>query len=92
MHRLLCKIPLQAVNICYYIGLRCKTPEVKIPVITEEGNHMTPKQRWYCFWVIIVVTVLLTAGFVWFAIHNPQTSWNTLFSNLWESFVNFVGR
>lgn len=53
---------------------------------------MTPKQRWYCFWVIIVVTVLLTAGFVWFAIHNPQTSWNTLFSNLWESFVNFVGR
>lgn len=53
---------------------------------------MTPKQRWYCFWVIIVVTVLLTAGFVWFAIHNPQVSWNTLFSNLWESFVNFVGR
>ena len=90
MHRLLCKIPLQAVNICYYIDIRCKTPEVKITVITEEGNHMTPKQRWYCFWVIIVVTVLLTAGFVWFAIHNPQASWNTLFSNLWDSFVNFV--
>lgn len=51
---------------------------------------MTPKQRWYFFWVIIVVTVLLTAGFVWFAIHNPQASWNTLFSNLWDSFVNFV--
>ena len=49
---------------------------------------MTPKQRWYCFRVIIVVTVLLTAGFVWFAI--PQASWNTLFSNLWDSFVNFV--
>ncbi len=53
---------------------------------------MTPKQRWYCFWVIIVVTVLLSAGLVWFAIHNPQASWNTLFSNLWESFVNFVSR
>ena len=53
---------------------------------------MTPKQRWYCFWVIIVVTVLLSAGVVWFAIHNPQASWNTLFSNLWESFVNFVSR
>ncbi len=26
MHRLLCKIPLQAVNICYYIDIRCKTP------------------------------------------------------------------
>ncbi|UYJ29832.1 MAG: hypothetical protein OGM11_04830 [Clostridiaceae bacterium] len=51
---------------------------------------MTPKQRWYCFWVIIAVSVLLTAGIVWFAIHNPQASWNTLFSNLWDSFVSFV--
>ena len=30
---------------------------------------MTPKQRWYCFWVIIVVTILFMAGFVWIAIH-----------------------
>ena len=29
MHRLLCKIPLQTVNIYYYIDIRCKTPEVK---------------------------------------------------------------
>ena len=39
---------------------------------------MTPKQRWYCFWVIIVVTVLLTAGLVWIAIHNPQASFEDL--------------
>ena len=26
MHRLLCKIPLQAVNICYYIDISRKTP------------------------------------------------------------------
>ena len=26
MHRLLCKIPLQTVNIYYYIDIRCKTP------------------------------------------------------------------
>ena len=53
---------------------------------------MTPKQRWYCYWVIIVVTILFMAGFVWIAIHNPQASWNTLFDNLWESLANFVSR
>ena len=46
---------------------------------------MTPEQRWYCFWVIIVVTVLLSAGFVWIAIDNPQASLEDPASrNLWE--------
>lgn len=57
---------------------------------------MTPKQRWYCFWVIIVVVLLLMAGLVWIAIHNPQASWeDLLFSfihNIWRSITNFVGR
>ena len=29
MLRLLCKIPLQTVNICYYIDISRKLPEVK---------------------------------------------------------------
>ena len=65
---------------------------MKITVMTEEGNHMTPKQRWYCFWMIIVVTVLLSAGFVWIAIHNPQASFEDLLYALWKGIVNFVSR
>ena len=51
---------------------------------------MTPKQRWYCFWVIIVVTVLLTAGFVWIAIHKPQASFEDLLYALWKGIVTLV--
>lgn len=51
---------------------------------------MTPKQRWYCFWVIIVVTVLLSAGLVWFAIHNPQASFEDLLYALWKGIVTLV--
>ena len=51
---------------------------------------MTPKQRWYCFWVIIVVSVLLSAGFVWIGIHNPQASFEDLLYALWKGIVNFV--
>lgn len=51
---------------------------------------MTPKQRWYCFWVIIVVTVLLSAGFVWIAIHNPQASFEDLLYALWKGIVTLV--
>ena len=46
---------------------------------------MTPKQRWYCFWVIIVVTVL-----VWIAIHNPQASFEDLLYALWKGIVTLV--
>lgn len=53
---------------------------------------MTPKQRWYCFWVIIVVTVLLSAGFVWIGIHNPQASFEDLLYTLWKGIVNFISR
>ena len=58
--------------------------------MTEEGNTMTPKQRWYCFWMIIAVSVLLTAGLVWFAIHNPQASFEDLLYALWKDIVNFT--
>lgn len=61
-------------------------------VMTEEGNTMTPKQRWYCFWVIIAMSVLLTAGIVWFAIHNPQASFEDLLYALWKGIVNFTIR
>lgn len=49
---------------------------------------MTPKQNWYCFWLIIIVSVILLAAFVWFAIHNPQASFYTIISNIWESIAN----
>lgn len=53
---------------------------------------MTPKQKWYCFWAILVVVLLLTVGFVWVAVHNPQASWYTVFSNIWENITSFIVR
>lgn len=53
---------------------------------------MTSKQNWYCFWAIIIAALLLAAGFVWVAVHNPQASWNTVISSIWESFIGFVSR
>lgn len=46
---------------------------------------MTPKQRWHCFWGILVISILLLAALLWVALQNPQASFYTVISNLWDS-------
>ena len=46
---------------------------------------MTPKQKWYCFWVILAVSILLLTAFLGVTIHNPQASFYTVISNIWDA-------